>query len=282
MLQVRSFFSACVAALSCAIYLSFTPSSAAQVPSTLLFDTSVNGSICHCALSNGILQVILEPKHPASLREVMSQVKRLRREIKRAKTTRKKVRISRTIKKLRRNYKDCMPACTSLVASGLLDIPQMNNGDGSGAAPTATPTISGSVPNATPTPGAQPTAPTKPTLTATPIPTVQTPVPPTPTRTPVPTRTPTSTPTPIQGGCFTANGDTDCFGIPANLKGNISDGSTYFSANNCSACHSEASRRNKTFQQIKNSFSNSAMSALRKPTDQQVADLTAWLNRFNR
>lgn len=132
-------------------------------------------------------------------------------------------------------------------------------------------------------------APNTPTATSIPVFT-STPVPATPTRTPsartptaTSTATPTATATPTP--CFDSDGNTTCFGIPATFVGNIERGSALFDT--CNACHrrddSDGQKRGRFFNQIKTAFTiipaMQPYSSL--STDQNVADITAYLNRFN-
>lgn len=90
--------------------------------------------------------------------------------------------------------------------------------------------------------------------------------------TPTPGRTPTPKP-----GNFDANGNTSAFGIPSGLKGNINAGSNVWSAE-CASCHA-AEKPNRVYGQIKASIRViPEMQALRL-TNQQLANVTAYLNR---
>ncbi len=99
---------------------------------------------------------------------------------------------------------------------------------------------------------------------------------PTPVPTSQPTPTPTASPAP---GNFDSNGNTTKFGIPAGVTGNITRGGPVWSGS-CSRCHG-SQKTNRTYQQINGAFSFPEMSSLHLSV-QQVADLTAYLNRANK
>jgi hypothetical protein len=109
---------------------------------------------------------------------------------------------------------------------------------------------------------------TNPTLTPTPRPTTGGTTSPTAKPTPVPTTT----------GNFDANGNTTKFGIPSGMSGNITAGSSV-QASNCNGCHTE--KQGRSFGQLKASLSIGPMSFI-KLSDSQIANLTAYLNRFNK
>jgi len=98
---------------------------------------------------------------------------------------------------------------------------------------------------------------------------------------PTATRTPTPTPRPSSGnfdnsGNTTAAGNTK-FGIPSNLTGNISQGSSVYS-NNCKGCHS-GETTGHSFSYYKSSIQASPMFIFNL-SDGQLANLTAYLRRF--
>ncbi len=104
----------------------------------------------------------------------------------------------------------------------------------------------------------------------------------------IPQESPSGSPTPLptrSAGCFDSSRNTACFGIPAPLRGNETRGENVFK-NGCMGCHSKTSdsdKRNRTYQQILNSFTNEPQ--MRPYSDsystQDVADITAYLNRYN-
>lgn len=98
----------------------------------------------------------------------------------------------------------------------------------------------------------------------------------TPTGTPQPTAVPNPTSVPGSGS-FDANGNTTKFGIPAGMVGTIATGTSLWTSN-CSNCH-RSDKRNRTFSQVKASFSISAMTNIRM-SDGQIAHIVAYLNRF--
>ena len=100
----------------------------------------------------------------------------------------------------------------------------------------------------------------------------------TPTPTPRSSATPRSTPTPLS--CFLAGSNTapGCFGIPPSLTGNIDRGAAYFQRN-CTGCH--ASRPPYNYSRVKGAFSFVPQMAPYLPSDQALADIVAYLNRFN-
>lgn len=93
---------------------------------------------------------------------------------------------------------------------------------------------------------------------------------------------PTPTPTPNPGfGCFVPGNNTSpgCFGIPTPLSGNIERGQSFYQAN-CRACH-VAVKNNRTWNQVSVAFSNIPQMNPFRPDDQTLADIVAYLNRFN-
>jgi len=104
-----------------------------------------------------------------------------------------------------------------------------------------------------------------------------------PTATPAPVATATPTPAP-QTGNFDAQGNVTAagrvaFGIPSGVTANVSRGKTV-AQSFCTGCHSE--KTNRTYSYLDQSIRSSPMlyddSQLSRP--QQLADLTAYLNRF--
>ena len=97
---------------------------------------------------------------------------------------------------------------------------------------------------------------------------------------PTATATARATQSPTPGNsCFDANGNTSCFGIPNGTRGNKNSGSIIVTSD-CNGCHNE--RQNRTYQQITNSFSGvKEMSRFVDLPLQDVADIVAYLNRFN-
>ncbi len=99
---------------------------------------------------------------------------------------------------------------------------------------------------------------------------------PTPTSSPEPS--PSSSPTPSSGNCD-SSGNTTAFGIPAGLTGNTNTGGTTFHSV-CSGCHIVDKGVNFTFTALKQAVMGSPM-FIPSLSDQQFADLTAYLNRAN-
>lgn len=98
---------------------------------------------------------------------------------------------------------------------------------------------------------------------------------PAPGSTPVPRATPT-----VQTGNFDADGNTSAFGIPSGLSGNISRGRNIWGAQ-CLSCHT-VEKTNRTYGQIKSSLRNQPSMTFLSLSNQQIADLTAYLNRGRR
>lgn len=108
----------------------------------------------------------------------------------------------------------------------------------------------------------------------------------TPTATATPNRQNTPTPTPTAAGCtsgcYDSSRNTPCFNIPAPTKGNETRGAQLW-AGNCAGCHAESSRRNRVYGQISLAL-RSVPEMLPFSNDystQDIADLVAYLNRFN-
>ncbi len=91
-----------------------------------------------------------------------------------------------------------------------------------------------------------------------------------------PTPTPAVTPPGCANQYFDTNGDTTQFEIPVGLMGNMTRGADFFTTN-CNFCHSERGT-NFTFPQIKTAVIGPLMN-IQSVTDQQYADLAAYLNR---
>lgn len=93
--------------------------------------------------------------------------------------------------------------------------------------------------------------------------------------------TPQPTPTPeayfTESGAVTTSGKV-AFGIPAELDANLTDGKDVYDTK-CFGCHNE--RTNRTFSNLRLSTEKSPMfyTTLTLPDD-ELADLTAYLNRF--
>jgi len=89
-----------------------------------------------------------------------------------------------------------------------------------------------------------------------------------------PTPNPTATPKPSN---FDANGNTTAFGIPKGMTGNINKGSAVWGGQ-CASCHG-VEKKNRSYGQIKNSFNVVPTMRDLPTTTQQMADVTAYLNR---
>lgn len=105
---------------------------------------------------------------------------------------------------------------------------------------------------------------------------------PTPTPTVAPSATPTPTPRP---SCYDSQRRTSCFGIPTGILGRESVGQSLFNSF-CSGCHdgsADGGRRNRSYTEYLNSFSEiPEMQPYQSDySSQDIADLTAYLNRFN-
>lgn len=103
----------------------------------------------------------------------------------------------------------------------------------------------------------------------------------TPFVTPTPS-TPAASPTPgtPSVGCFLAGGITapGCFGIPTQLSGSIDRGQSLYQQQ-CFGCHK--SRPALPFDKLEGAFSRIPQMLPYKPGQQDLADLVAYLNRFN-
>lgn len=104
-----------------------------------------------------------------------------------------------------------------------------------------------------------------------------------PTPTPTPTRTPTPTPNPLS--CFDSNHQNTkagCFSIPNGTTGNVARGSTLWSSGSggvpsCRGCHG-TEYLNRSYSQLAALLPASPMFI--NASQQQIADLTAYLNRY--
>lgn len=234
------------------------------------FKVKVGAQLCTCgATAKAVLPITLDSRKRKMV-SVASLLKELQKKLPRT-VTPKQAKLRANIARFKKIQRSCSTPCKQTGTE--LGLPKPGTDTPSEGSPKNT---------ATPTPTSANGAPPTPTSvsTASPTPGER----PTNTPTPKPTNTPTPTPTatPDDGGCFTASGDTNCFGIPANLTGNISSGSKVWSALSCSGCHSEVSKRNLGYSRVNAAFSNSAMAVLPKPSNQNIADITAYLNRYNR
>jgi hypothetical protein len=106
-------------------------------------------------------------------------------------------------------------------------------------------------------------------------------IPPTPYPTPSATVAP-PTPT-ISTICFVSGGDTKpgCFGIPAPLIGNDPRGASLYQQQ-CYGCHrSSKSAVAYNYTKLQSTFDRIPQMAPYRPAPQQLADLVAYVNRFN-
>ncbi|MBX7138465.1 MAG: hypothetical protein K1X83_10825 [Oligoflexia bacterium] len=96
--------------------------------------------------------------------------------------------------------------------------------------------------------------------------------------TPAPTATPIPIPTACPGGNFDSQGNTSQFSIPVGLSGNINLGASQYTQT-CSGCHGMTDRGALlNFTQLKTAVTGAPM-FLTALTNQQLANLTAYLNR---
>ena len=104
---------------------------------------------------------------------------------------------------------------------------------------------------------------------------------PTPTESPqaTPSVNPSATPT-KPDSLFDQNGSTTGFSIPKGLKGTISRGRSVWS-NTCSSCHSQE-KTGKTYATIKSAFRRIPDMRNTSVSNQEIADVTAYLNRNRR
>lgn len=89
--------------------------------------------------------------------------------------------------------------------------------------------------------------------------------------------TPTPTPKP---GNFDENGNTTAFGIPAGITGNINAGRSIWNSM-CQACHA-SEKTARSYNQIKSSFRSIPQMQSLSISNQQIAHVTAYLNRAKR
>jgi hypothetical protein len=246
---------------------------------TKVFQVAVDDELCTCGFVGEDVVPVVYHKKSRAFETVADRIAALKRRRARGSLRARNRNVSR-IRELRRAARICRPSCEQMAENAA---PVTVTPGAPAPQPTATrpaettpvPSVTPSVPViASPTP-ARTATPSPPQIgTATPTPTQ--------TSTPTPTRTPTGTPTPQVTPCFDTLGNTSCFSIPAGSVGNITRGAQIFAARSCGACHTEVSRRNKTYTQINAAFSNEYMSGLERPSTAALADLTAYLNRFNR
>ncbi len=107
---------------------------------------------------------------------------------------------------------------------------------------------------------------------------------PTPSAGSSPTPKPTATATPgnsCSQTCFNSSRNTQCFFIPSSVQGNETRGAALYSG--CAGCHSESTRRNRTYTQIVAAFSSvpQMLPFSSNYRTQDFADLAAYLNRYN-
>ena len=96
-----------------------------------------------------------------------------------------------------------------------------------------------------------------------------------------PTATATATPSGCSQPCYNAQRRTACFGIPSAITGSESSGQQLWAT--CSGCHLESSRRNITYASIGTALSTipQMLPFSSSFNNQDVADIAAYLNRFN-
>ncbi len=107
---------------------------------------------------------------------------------------------------------------------------------------------------------------------------------PTPNQTSAPQPSASATPKPTatpQQGKFDEDGNTSEFGIPGDLKGNISKGKSVYGAY-CSSCHSDGSKKGRSYGTIKASLKNQPTMQNINLSGQQIAHITAYLNRHKK
>ncbi len=90
---------------------------------------------------------------------------------------------------------------------------------------------------------------------------------------------PTPSPTPKQGN-FDSNGNTTAFGIPSGLTGNINAGRSVWGSQ-CAACHARE-KSGRSYGQIKSSFRSIPQMQALGTNNQEIANVTAYLNRGDR
>ncbi len=101
----------------------------------------------------------------------------------------------------------------------------------------------------------------------------------------------TPTPTPTVQGCFDSSGNakSGAFGISTSLTGNVTRGGSIWNSGgsspavaSCKGCHAEtSSMQNRTYGQYSALVNGSPMFLNPAPSSQQLADITAYLNRNN-
>jgi hypothetical protein len=107
---------------------------------------------------------------------------------------------------------------------------------------------------------------------------------PKPTPTASGTQTPKPTATPQSGcsqSCYNSSRVTQCFQIPSSVPGSETRGGTLWSG--CMGCHTESTHRNRTYTQISAAFSSipQMLPFASNYRSQDIADITAYLNRYN-
>jgi hypothetical protein len=214
---------------------------------TPAFRVQVKVTRCDCYSTETEIFPLARDFRSRKILPVVDVLKLMQRDLKRI-PTKRRAALQAALNKTRQLRRVCTQPC--IVTGALLGFPRAPDSppDSGGPLPTPTPTITATAtPSATRTPPAQATA----------------------------------TPTP-PSGCFSSGGDTGCFGIPIGVQGNIDRGAAFWTANSCSGCHTEVSRRGRDYSAIQAAFSNSAMSSFQTPSQQSLADITAYLNRFRR
>jgi hypothetical protein len=104
---------------------------------------------------------------------------------------------------------------------------------------------------------------------------------PPPDGTPAPTDgTPAPGDTPTHSSPFDENGNTSGFGIPSGLSGNISAGQRTWGAK-CAGCHARE-KSGRSYGAIKSSFKTVPIMRGVSCSNQEIANLTAFLNRGRR
>jgi hypothetical protein len=98
-----------------------------------------------------------------------------------------------------------------------------------------------------------------------------------PEPTPVPGQPPSAEATPTPKPLFDSNGNTTAFGIPNGLRGNVGDGRNVWSSV-CASCHA-TEKKNRTYGQTKAALRTEPTMRALNLSNQQVADVTAYLNR---
>ena len=88
------------------------------------------------------------------------------------------------------------------------------------------------------------------------------------------------TPSPTPTGNFDSNGNTTAFGIPSGLTGNIDAGRSVWNGQ-CQSCHARE-KTGRNYNQIKASFRSIPQMQGLSTSNQQIANVTAYLNRGSR